>query len=84
VIYFFLLLCCLCQEQNVRPVVAPVHPLHYHFVGNAEFAGLDIDAHIHVGIDTWIEIMETVGNCERVTLRNVDINCFRTVCAINS
>jgi len=32
------------------------------------------DAHIHVGVDTWIETMETVENYERVTPRNVDIN----------
>ena len=32
------------------------------------------DAHIHVGVDTWIETMETVENYESVTLPNVDIN----------
>ena len=32
------------------------------------------DAHIHVGVDTWIETMETVENYERVPLRNVDNN----------
>jgi len=32
------------------------------------------DAHIHVGVDTWTETMETVENYERVTPRNVDIN----------
>ena len=29
---------------------------------------------IFIGVDTWIETMETVENYERVTLRNVDIN----------
>ena len=32
------------------------------------------DAHIHVGVDTWIETMETLENYERVPLRNVDNN----------
>ena len=29
---------------------------------------------IFIGVDTWIETMETVENYERVTLRNVGIN----------